>query len=363
MIGSTAARDRLARRNPLRNVATNIDIGRLHETLFVAAVTTVLVIRTQLWLTNYPQLGGGGLHIAHLLWGGLFMVLTIAILLSVLGRRPRVPAAILGGIGFGFFIDELGKFITSDNDYFFRPAAAVIYLVFVGLFMLSRYVRGRIVLSDPDRLRNAIDRIGEATHGHYTRSDRAAALELLDGVDPSNPLRERLRTIALELEAAEDREPSRLAALATAVRNRFVAAARTAWFERLVTVVFTVWAALTLLNVVVVGLSLLVGDSLEAATLEDVSLAHLAISISATAAAAIAARGLLLIRRGSRVDGYEWLGRALLVSIFVTQVFTFADSQFGAVFGLAIDIVLLVSVRLIASNERRLAGGPAPAAA
>jgi hypothetical protein len=30
----------------------------------------ILVIRLQLWATHYPKLGGGKLHIAHLLYGG-----------------------------------------------------------------------------------------------------------------------------------------------------------------------------------------------------------------------------------------------------------------------------------------------------
>jgi hypothetical protein len=41
-------------------------------TLFlVAAVVTVLVTRAFLHMTGYPQVGGGGLHVAHVLWGGL----------------------------------------------------------------------------------------------------------------------------------------------------------------------------------------------------------------------------------------------------------------------------------------------------
>jgi hypothetical protein len=46
--------------------------------------------------------------------------------------------------------------------------------------------------------------------------------------------------------------------------------------------------------------------------------------------------------------------RALLVSIFGTRVFAFVESQFGAVFGLAIDLILLVTVRYVAEQERRL---------
>ena len=47
-----------SRLSPFRGAGRNADLGALHETFFIAAVTTILCIRTQLWLTNYPQLGG-----------------------------------------------------------------------------------------------------------------------------------------------------------------------------------------------------------------------------------------------------------------------------------------------------------------
>src|SRR5918997_1555219 len=124
---------RAATEKGTRRVPRYLNFGDLHEKFIVSAVLTVLLIRTELWLTNYPQLGGGGLHIAHMLWGGLLMLVALGLLLTYLGRFPLVPAAIVGGVGFGFFIDELGKFITSDNDYFYRPTAALIYLIFLAL--------------------------------------------------------------------------------------------------------------------------------------------------------------------------------------------------------------------------------------
>src|SRR5437588_7618186 len=116
----------------------NLRAGELLERFLVSAVAALLAVRFFLGLTGYPRLGGGGLHIAHMLWGGGLMVAALLLLLNYLGHRIRRLAAILGGLGFGLFIDELGKFITSDNNYFYRPTIALIYVVFVLLFLRLR---------------------------------------------------------------------------------------------------------------------------------------------------------------------------------------------------------------------------------
>ena len=176
------------------------DFGAFHETLLLTAVATVLIIRTQLWLTNYPQIGGHGLHIAHLLWGGLFMLVAIGLCLTFLGRPLQRRAAIVGGIGFGFFIDELGKFITSDNNYFYKPAAALIYLIFVGLFLLARWIQNRGLLTPRESLANAIELIGEATRHRFDERSRARAEQLLDRADPNDPLLGPVRQLLEQVE-------------------------------------------------------------------------------------------------------------------------------------------------------------------
>ena len=98
----------------------------------VSAVVTVMLTRAFLAATGYPQLGGGGLHVAHVLWGGLLMALGFVVLLSFVGPAVRPLGALLGGVGFGLFVDEIGKFVTSDNNYFYAPTAALIYAVEIG---------------------------------------------------------------------------------------------------------------------------------------------------------------------------------------------------------------------------------------
>lgn len=103
--------------------------GRHVAGFFVAAVVTVLFVRGVLALLGYPQLGGGGLHVAHVLWGGLLMALAFVLLLSFAGPVVRPLGALVGGVGFGLFIDEIGKFVTADNDYFYQPTASLIIIL------------------------------------------------------------------------------------------------------------------------------------------------------------------------------------------------------------------------------------------
>jgi len=299
------------------------DFATLHEHLLISAVTTILVIRTQLWLTHYPELGGHGLHIAHLLWGGFFMLVAIALLLTFLGRPVRRAAAIVGGVGFGFFIDELGKFITEDNDYFFRPAAALIYLIFVGLFLLARAVR-RTGIDAP--LANAVDLLGEAARGDLDEPGRREAVALLERSDPADPLVAPLRAVFDALPARPAAPPGRWERLVIGVRARLERVAAWSGLPTAVARLFQVWAVTGL-----VAALWRLGDP------SFVDLASLAGSVVS----------LVLVAAGR----YE---RALLVGIFVTQVFAFVASQFGAVFGLAVNLALLWMLRAVQRTPREI---------
>ena len=112
---------------------------RAEEYLFfslVAFAGTVIFTRAFLHLTGFPQLGNDILHIAHALWGGLFLFVAVLLPLTMANRWALQTSAILSGIGIGLFIDEVGKFITQNNDYFYPPAASLIY----GFFLLCVFV-------------------------------------------------------------------------------------------------------------------------------------------------------------------------------------------------------------------------------
>jgi hypothetical protein len=73
--------------------------GKAMTELSVCAVATVLAIRLFLAGTNYSQFGGGGLHTAHLLWGGALLAVAALLGVSLITRASRRVAAFLEGVG------------------------------------------------------------------------------------------------------------------------------------------------------------------------------------------------------------------------------------------------------------------------
>jgi hypothetical protein len=147
-------------------------------------IATVVVVRTFLALTGYPQIGNGTLHIAHVLWGGL--ILYIAAILPLIYINPRLHSldAILSGVGVGLFIDEVGKFITRQYDYFIPAAAPIMYIFFLLIVILLIMIRrpeavdGRAELVKTiEIVREQLYRPLEATERAHVESDMSKVIE------------------------------------------------------------------------------------------------------------------------------------------------------------------------------------------
>lgn len=335
-----------------RLTARSVEIGELLDTFLVCGVTMILVIRLQLYLTNYPQLGGHGLHIAHVLWGGLLMMIAIVIAVSFITRTARQVAAVVGGLGFGFFIDELGKFITEDVNYFYKPTAALIYIIFVAMWLSFRALQRHRGFSQLEYLANAIEFVKEAALRDLDESERRRALQLLDAADQADPMVAPLREVLHRADSAPAREPVALERAIFRLRDRYRRAVQRPRFRVVIALVFCGLAAASLVEVVTLAAS--TGDR------QHLSFIELASIASSLVSGAFAGLGVFRLRDRDRLEAYRMFERSVLVSIFVTQVFAFAKSEFSAVFGLGVYLLLWTTLRYAIGLERKdAASGPA----
>jgi hypothetical protein len=125
---------------------------------------SVSVTRLFLTIANYPQVGGGELHIAHVLWGGLLLYIAAILPLLFANRGVYTAGALLAGAGVGLFIDEVGKFITKQNDYFFPIAASLIYVLFLLTLVAFLQIRRAARTETRDELTRVFEDIWEALH-------------------------------------------------------------------------------------------------------------------------------------------------------------------------------------------------------
>jgi len=125
----------------LRNLVPGNKAAWYMLTMVIAFAITVVGTRLYLDITGYPQLGNETFHFAHALWGGLLQAVSAILMLVYLNEWVFSLSAALAGIGIGLFIDEIGKFITQSNDYFFPLAAPIIYVAFILCVFAYLYIR------------------------------------------------------------------------------------------------------------------------------------------------------------------------------------------------------------------------------
>lgn len=268
------------------------DSGDMFELLLVIAVATILINRAFLALTGYPQIAFGSLHIAHMLWGGLLMLVSLVLLFHYWNPSIRRLAAFISGIGFGLFIDELGKFITSDNDYFFKPTIAMIYVIFVAMYLIFHKLMELHPLS----------------HREITVNE----------------------TIRNELESNYE---SRWVRSYDYVKNRSEAfLMRILAMPRIIPGVMILFVFTSLCQFAAI-LGWINPGWIPTKNVSGLSL------VGGFSSSVLVITGLLVLK-SSRNKAVHWFKRAILVNIFVTQVFLFYQSQLTAIWGLIINLLV-----------------------
>ncbi|MFG1802321.1 hypothetical protein ACGFI4_19415 [Micromonospora carbonacea] len=311
------------------------------QAFVLSGVAAVLVTRAYLQATGYPQLGGGGLHIAHVLWGGLLLTAGLGVALVFLGGAARMTGAILGGIGFGLFIDEVGKFVTARTDYFYAPAAGIIYAVFAVLVVITQAVRERTRLIPEERTANALDAMAGGLIDGLSDRRRTQVLRLARGSGAGTEA-----AVAALLDAVPRREPPPprfWQPWLARVRRVAVGLTDQRWVVRFVVLYLVVEPALTVVGVAVDGVTGALDEEREWG-------AVLGVSASALATAVLSVAAAVRLRR-DRIGAFRLFKLAILVDLLFGQIFNFTVNQFGAVAALAFDLFLLA---VVTAEHRRL---------
>jgi hypothetical protein len=332
--------------------------ARLLTLLVVAFVVTVTVTRIFLAATGYPRIGGTTYHLAHALWGGLLLTVAMVVVLAYANRWALQLGAVLAGVGVGLFIDEVGKFITTSNDYFFPLAAPIVYLAMVLLAWVAYRARRRHVLTDRERLYDVLDGLQDLADGHLDSDRRAEIVDHL-GYLRDEWDRPELRELSARLEEfllspvvtvlpPRPGPLDRLHARLLRLEERLVPESR---FRRLLGVLVVAGSVLLAVGVAVAVASLVdpglraqqvvttaAGSRLDPAIVTVATVMRAAGSLTGCALYVTAAVAWF---RGSRLHAVRLMVTAQLISLSLIDVLESYVDQFAVLQQSVIDLVLL----------------------
>jgi hypothetical protein len=301
------------------------------------AVATVLVIRSALAVTGYPQVGSGGLHIAHVLWGGLLMAVAIVLVEILPGSKIRARAAFIGGIGFGLFIDEVGKFVTKDVNYFFKPAIAIIYSVFIAFYIVVREVVARRPLNDRRRVALVAGAVADLALGQLSRVDRDRSLRLLDGVEDkalADPLRQALNAELPTNRSADAWITVRLDRLELLLQRRLTKTVS----KRLLLIACGLEAADVVLSAII---------AIDRPGTASVRETLLDTGLPGVVSAVLLVIAVVYLLRGHLQKGMNVLEWAIAVQLLLTQVVVFNREQWSGLAGFGISLISLWTLLIV----------------
>lgn len=370
----------------------SFDSEYLLENFLVSAVTSILFIRFFLKITNYPHIGGASFHIAHMLWGGFLMMIAIVLLLAYLNRPSTNIAAVIGGIGFGTFIDELGKFITSDNNYFYQPTVALLYIIFILMYLTFRLIDRHRTYTSKEYIVNSIEMLKEAVLNDMDIEEKRQALYYLSKSDQRYAVVKAMEELIQKSEVvAPSSHPfMRLKLFLRSIYNYLIAQK---WFAPSVIAFFILQTVAVFVN------NILVFDQIRDLSLYalisvviiftlfnnfkftfslkkifiyifilfsfvliawrvvfNLDLPQLSVMqwgrlVSSILSSILVLTGILNFYT-DRLLAYRLFKRSVLVSIFLTQFFLFYKDQFSALLGLFFNILILITLDYIINQEK-----------
>lgn len=357
-----------------RNLVFHADAEINTLLMLVSFAASVTFTRAFLYLTGYPQIGNDELHISHILWGGLLMFAALLILMLYGNRWIQTIAAILGGIGIGFFIDEVGKFITQTNDYFYPAAAPIIYSFFLLTIIILMFAQNRKKPDSRKTMYEVLDHLDDYLDHSLSAKEsemllkKVDAVSELDGDEDIKQLAVAMSTVLKNqnlshlprktsfTECIESFVNEKLLKTITRKRARVLLAA--SW------IAWGIWSLLSPLKVILnrrneeallsIIESMVDANLIDAAITQSLFQVRILLSISLGILIILAA--IILLSKKDRIAAYIafW---TLLISVTVSNLLLFYFDQFSTIFNAAVQFFLLFT--LIAYQRKYLRGDSA----
>jgi hypothetical protein len=253
--------------------------------------------------------------------------------------------------------------VTRDNDYFFRPAIAVIYGVLVVAVIGARAIRTRSLYSREEYLANALAELEGAALDDFDAEEQKRALFYLSRADPAHPLVPQLRAAVLSSMLVPVRRPWFAVRTRERLRSFYRKVAALPWFDDALAAFFVIRIIVAVGVVLVTAVLPRLEEIPEFPAILRPFLGRFASpgpadyleTVSTLLAAALAAVGVVRLRR-NRLAAFRMFERSILVSIMLTQVFAFYRRELLAMIGLVLNILLLIAVQYMTERERARIG-------
>ncbi len=322
----------------------NLNSVELLEYFLISAVSSLLLIRLYLTLTGFPQIGGGGFHIAHMLWGGLFMLIAIFLLIIFLDYKSKTIASILGGIGFGTFIDELGKFITSDNNYFFRPTIAIIYLCFVLIYLVIKFLSSYTKYSEKTYLINSLEILKEVVILDLNENEKTRALNYLKNVTKEGLIVAESILQIIKNATQKENAISYYSKIKDKFLKLYFGVIYLNWFSHIMLSIFiisTLFSSFLMLYALFFNRSSITFSVFEYVNIFTIFIISFLILI-----------GIYFYIKKDKTRYYIFLQHASITCIFLFQFFQFITDEFYALINLVFYLSIYLNLKFLLSKPR-----------
>jgi hypothetical protein len=318
---------------------------------------SVIAIRLYLQFSPITIVVVGDFHVAHMLYGGVLLFVAALLLLIFQNSKMLNVASWLAGIGFGFFIDEIGKYVSLNNDYYYKLAAPLIYLAFLLTLFVFFLIQRRQQPTIIERLHHALFDVQKLFEGQLLYSDFTLLKKNLRELTKrsSQPWHQVLATAlydAVKQSPAEMdwAEESKLYELQLRVRGQARELLYRRWIRGMVYLIFAVRILWVIPGLILPLLSFsrgtidgdvrinLINAGLISGSSEFFPFLMTALIEVLVALGLLFALSLIVLRQ----PGGYWLARRLLLfSILFLGLFNIYFGQFSALISIGIDAALL----------------------